>query len=401
MMQSPFQYRAMNAQGAMSRGVVHAQDRHEAYRQLIATGLRPINIARKREFSWSRRNKRVTQKDLAHFTRQFAVLMDARISIVEGLRSLAEQEHHPRLRAVLSDVAEAISGGATLTDALRPHRDLFGDVYVETVHAAEASGNLVDVLNNLADVLERQYEMAKTVKGALMYPLCVIGTLFAAVLFLVIVIVPKFAGMFESRGVELPQATQMLMAVSAFFRTYWYIVIGAIGLSLWGLHRAWRHPAGRERIDSFLHYIPFVRAVLKGLAISRFVHVFSVSLRSGLSVIDALEMSGKASGRPLLTRDAQKMREQVNSGGQLSDCLSQCSYLPPFTRRMLSAGEEAAELSRMCDHVARHYDREVAYLAKNVATVIEPILIVGLAVVVLIIALAIFLPMWNMAALIH
>ena len=151
MTQLSFQYRAINASGAMARGIVQARDQHEAYRQLVATGFKPIRINQQRRLGFGLGKKKVTRKDLAHFTRQFAVLMEARIPIVDGLRSLADQEQNQRLRDVVSDVAESISAGNTLTDSLNPHRNVFGDVYVETVRAAETSGNIVEVLNNLAD----------------------------------------------------------------------------------------------------------------------------------------------------------------------------------------------------------------------------------------------------------
>jgi type II secretory pathway component PulF len=162
----------------------------------------------------------------------------------------------------------------------------------------------------------------------------------------------------------------------------------------------WRRRAWRARIDRCLHRVPAVRTVLVGLAVSRFSHVFGLCIRSGLSLIESLEMAGAASGRPLLEADAERMRQQVNHGGRLSDVLMTCSYLPAFARRMMAAGEQAAELSKMCGIVARHYDREVSHVAKNAATLIEPVLIAGLAAVVLVIALSIFLPMWNMAVVI-
>jgi type II secretory pathway component PulF len=140
--------------------------------------------------------------------------------------------------------------------------------------------------------------------------------------------------------------------------------------------------------------------VLKGMAVSRFANVLGLCLRSGLNLMESLEMAGRASGRPLMLSDAEKMIEQVNHGGRLADVFLTCGYLPAFTRRMLTAGEEAAELPRMCTVVSRHYDREVTHLTKNVTTVIEPVMIVGLAGVVLLVALAIFLPMWNMTSLI-
>ena len=399
MSQTAFQYKAIGPRGAPTKGVLHAKSREEAYRQIVGAGMKPLRIMHQR--TWFRsRSKRLTLKDLSHFTHQFSVLMEARIPIVDGLRAIVDQEQKENFRQVVEDVADQIESGSSVTDALSPHRALFGEVYVETVRAAEQSGNMIDVLRNLATMLERQYEITKRVKGALMYPICVVAMLSLAVTFLMIFVVPRFAEMFAARGIDLPLPTQIVIAISDFLRVYWYVVLGGVGGGIWAVRRAWRTPTSRAKIDTWLHYIPFLRDVLKGMALSRFVTVLGISLRSGLSLIDALEMGGRASGRPLLTLDAEKMRDQVNQGGRLSDVVTTCAYLPAFTRRMIMAGEEAGELPRMCEIVARNYDRDVEHLTKNVATVIEPIMIVGLAAVVLIIALAIFLPMWNMAALI-
>jgi len=152
-------------------------------------------------------------------------------------------------------------------------------------------------------------------------------------------------------------------------------------------------------MDRWLHKVPFLRDILMGLAVSRFSHVLGTSLQSGLGLIEALEMAAGASGRPLLQADVQKMTEQVKQGGKLADVMLACDYLPGFARRMMAAGEETAEMSRMCEIVARHYDREVEHLTKNLPTVLEPILIVGLAGIFLVIALAIFLPMWDVGNL--
>jgi len=398
MSQLAFQYQAIDRRGARTKGVLRAENRSEAYRQVRAAGLQPLNIKAVRTRESRRRS--VTLKDLSHFTYQFSVLMEARIPIIDGLRSIADQESNPRLRTILRDVADKIAAGNTVTSAIGTYREVFGEVYVETVRAAETSGNMIQVLSCLADMLEKQYEMTKNVKGALMYPICVICALGLAVTFLMVFIIPKFAAMFLSRGIELPVPTQILIGCSTFIRTYWYVLGASFVGTYWAIRKGWRRPSTRRRIDTFLHRVPFLRDVLRGLAISRFANVLGISLRSGLNLMDALEMSGRASGRPLMLADAEKMREQVNHGGRLADVLLTCSYLPAFTRRMFTAGEEAAELPKMCAVVARHYDREVAHLTKNVTTVIEPIMIVGLAGVVLLIALAIFLPMWNMTALV-
>ena len=397
MSQVAFRYRAIDRHGKPAKGTLIADDRNEAYRQINASGLRPVHI-RATRIRGGRRS--VTLKDLSQLTYQFAVLTKAGIPLVDGLRSIGEQETNQRLRDIVFEVARTIEGGNTITSALEPHRDVFGDVYIETMRAAETSGSLTEVLENLSDMLEREYEMKKITKGALMYPTCVIIALTLAMCFLMVAVIPKFASMFASRGVDLPVPTKILLWGSGFLRSYWYVMILGIVGTIWGVRKAWSKPSSRYRIDNWLHRIPLIKDILQGVAISRFAKVLGISLRSGLGLLEALEMSGKASGRPMLQEDAEKMCDQIRGGGRLRDVMISCQYFPPFTRRMLSAGDEAAELSKMCEIVSGHYDREVSHLSKNIATAIEPILIVGLAAVVLIVALAIFLPMWNMGALV-
>lgn len=402
MMQLAFRYQAIDGRGTKSKGVLRAKDEQDAYRQVAALGLKPVrihNAARRGMGSLFGRKRRITLKDLSHFTHQFSVLTEARIPLIDGLESIAEQETNDRFRAVIEEIAQSIGGGSTVTEAFEPHREVFGDVYIATIHAAEHSGTMIEVLNQLSNMLERQYEMNKEVKGALMYPICVITALALALIFLMIFAVPRFVAMFAYRSIDLPIPTQIVVTLSQLLQSYWYLLLGGALVGIWLVRKAWANRAGRERIDVWLHHLPFVKDILRGLAISRFSHVFGICNRSGLGLIESLELAGTASGRPLLIADAEKMIDQVKQGGRMSDVLSRCAYLPPFTRRMLASGEEAAEMSRMCDVVARHYDREMGYMTKNVATIIEPILIVGLAAIILVVALAMFLPMWNMAEL--
>lgn len=399
-MQLSYKYQAVDAQGKRRRGVLDAENQSEAYRQLTSAGMKPLKlVARRGGAGRGMRRGRVGVKELAHLTYQFSVLMDARIPIADGLRSIAEQETNRRLQEVILDVAGQIEAGYSVTEALLQHKAMFGEVYIETVRAAEVSGNMVKVLGRLAEMLERQYESNKNIKGAMIYPICVLVAMILGATFLMIFVIPKFTSMYESRGIDLPGPTLLLMNVSAFMRLYWPLVLGAIAGAVYMGRKAWARPATRNRMDGWLHKIPFLRDVLKGLAVSRFAHVLGTSLQSGLGLIEALEMAAGASGRPLLQQDVQKMREQVKEGGRLADVMLACTYLPGFARRMIAAGEETAEMSRMCEIVARHYDREVEHLTKNLPTVLEPILIVGLAGIFLVIALAIFLPMWDVGNL--
>jgi len=217
--------------------------------------------------------------------------------------------------------------------------------------------------------------------------------------FLVMFVIPKFSSLYSKRNIDLPLPTVLLVNLSDFLRAYWPFVLAGVATVMYVVRSAWRKETTRARLDGWLHKVPFLREVLRGLAVSRFCHVLGTSLQSGIGLIESLEMSARASGRPLLILDVQKLTEQVKEGGRLADVMLACDYLPGFARRMIAAGEETAEMPRMCEIVARHYDREVDHLTKNLPTVLEPILIVGLAGMFLVIALAIFLPMWDLGRL--
>jgi MSHA biogenesis protein MshG len=237
------------------------------------------------------------------------------------------------------------------------------------------------------------------VRSALMYPICVVTVLCLATFFLVGWIVPRFARMYAQKNLELPFFTRALMEVGLSIQNYWFVYLAAMVGTVLGVRRAWSRPKGRWVIEKALHRVPAIRQILMGMSVARFARVFGLCLSSGLGLIDALTMAGRSSGRPMLMRDVERMVDQVRAGGRISVVLVACEYLPPFAKRMLTSGEESAELTRMCTVIARHYERDTASLTKNIATVIEPFLIVLIAGVVLVVALAIFLPMWNMVKL--
>ena len=396
-----FEYVAVGRDGHAKRGTVSAATRQEAYRRLASDGLVPTKIRKPRAVRplAGLSGKRIRHEDIAHFTYQLSVLLEARIPVVAAFNSIADQATHQGIADIARGVAREVQAGRSITDALEHHRGVFGSVYLETVRAAELSGNMISVLGHLAESVEDQGEMRRLIRGAALYPATVVVTLLVATLFLVTFVVPKFAGMFEARGIDLPLLTVVLMTIGQSIKAFWYVYLaGFVGLAF-GVRVAWRRQGFRRRVDSTLHRIPVLRDVLVGLSISRFAGVFGIALRSGVGLIDCLHMAGNASGRPLLEADVKALADQVRRGGRLRDTLPSCTYLTGFTKQMLSAGEEAAELPKMCEILTRHYSRETRHKAKGLSTVVEPILIAALTVVVLIVALAIFLPMWDMVSI--
>lgn len=393
-----YRYRALDARGVSRKGTMVAVTAQEAYRKLTATGLTPIEIAEPRRRS--ARRGAVNPRDLAHFTSQLSTLMGARIPIASGLRSIAEQERDDRLRTVLTDLAARIESGEPVAEAMSAHTAVFGEVYVESIRAAERSGNMIKVLDHLAEMLEQQSESSRQVRGAFMYPACVAAVLAVGVTFLVVFVIPKFADMFAARGVQLPMLTRVLMAVGHSAQAYWWVYLGAIAAAVAGWRHARHSRAGRAALSRVLHALPVVRDLMLGLALARFARVFGLTLSSGLPMIECLSLAGRTSGSVPVERDVERLCEQVRHGGKLSEKFPECETFTPFAKRMLAAGEESAELPRMCAQVAAHFDRESRHLAKTASTLVEPLLVVMIAMVVLVVALAIFLPMWDMVSLV-
>ncbi|MBC7771281.1 MAG: type II secretion system F family protein [Pyrinomonadaceae bacterium] len=202
--------------------------------------------------------------------------------------------------------------------------------------------------------------------------------------------------MFAGKGLQLPFLTRVLMIGGESVQHFWWAYIAGVAATIVCARRAWRTSAGQAVMDRFFHRLPVINRILQGLAISRFARVFGLSLASGIGLLEALEMGGRSSGRPMLQADTQKLIEQVRKGGRLCDVLPSCTYFPTFAKRLIAAGEQSGELSKMCDTVARQFERETSMLTKNIGVVIEPVLVVLIAGVVLMVALAIFLPMWDL-----
>jgi type II secretory pathway component PulF len=407
-----FDFIAVDSAGLRRRGNVDAADNREAYRKVSAQGLTPVRISRRTcarsdadtpcSSSGLRRllGSSVKRREVAQFTYQLSVLMEARLPVVECFTSIAEQEENPRLKAILMEAAHDIEAGQSVTGSLERHRAVFGDVFIETVRAAERSGNMITVLAHLAEMIEDEAEMTRVVRGAMIYPICVLTAIMLAVLFLVTSVVPRFATMFADRGVDLPPLTVGLMILGTSIKAYWWAYLGTVFGAGLALKLTWNNTAGRRALDRALHAVPQLRNILVGLAVGRFTGVFGVCLRSGLPLIESLELGGRASGRPLLRRDVDTLVDQVRQGGRLGDVLATCPYFPAFVRQLLRAGETSAELPRMCQLIARNYARETRHLAKTISKVIEPVTIAGLTVVVLVISLGVFLPMWDMVKIV-
>lgn len=391
-----FTYKAMDREGANTEGSVDAATEQEAYRKLSAKGLTPVSIraAAKRGPVFSA--GQVTQKDITALTRELSVLLESNIPLAQGLRSIAEHEKKPMLQSVVLDVAVALESGDSLSVSLEKHRALFGDVYIETMRAAEKSGEIDVITAHLADMLERQMETRQMLKRAMTYPVIVLAVVAVAVSVIVVYVIPRFGSTFAAQGIEMPIITRMLIAVGESARQWWWLYAAGIAGAIFSLVASWRSPGGRLALERLLARAPYISKIIAATTAAQFSRVFGIGLGSGLDVIESIEMGGRATGRRSFALECDRMADSLRGGSTLEEVLKRTESLPSFARRMLGAGKDSKELSRACTTVSRHYDREGEHLTKNINTIIEPLMTVVMAVIVLVIALSVFLPMWKM-----
>lgn len=393
-----YKYVALDAAGARQRGTVRAAGESEAFRAVVAKGLTPLRLtqAGSGESAPLFSSGRINEHDIVALTRELAVLVEAQIPLDRGLRSIADSDNKPQVNAMVLDVASMIESGQPLSEALRHYPNAFNDVYVETVRAAEKSGNLPAVMEHLAEMLERQLETGQQLRRALTYPVIVLSVVAVAIAVILIFVVPKFADIFKGNGIELPLATRVIQGIGASVRELWWIYASLIAAAAFATTSAWRSPKGRPALERLLLRTPYVGKVIVAITAARFARVFGIGLASGLDMIESLEVGGRSTGRPVFVAECARMAERLRRGDPLTEAMRETKYLPAFARRMIGAGKDSTELARSASIVARYYDRESSHLTKNVNTIIEPILTVGMASIVLIVALAVFLPMWQM-----
>lgn len=394
-----FRYRAIDETGKMRRGTVSARSEEAAFQELSGQGLSVLEIRAGGGSALLRSGERITHHEIAQLTREIHALLEANIPLSRGLFSIGEHEKNKKLRDMIVDIASMIESGEKITVAFSKYRDVFGDVYIETLRSAERSGRMAQVAEHLADMLERMVEMRQQVRRAMSYPLIVMAFVGVALSVIVVFVVPRFAKIFESNGVELPLTTRVVRALGMSITEHWWVYLLVIASVVYGMVRAWKNERGRMVIERMLMKTPYIGKLMSAVTTARFSSVLGIGLDSGIEVIDAIEIASASTGRPVFVAECEKMCTEMRSGTSLEDVINTSRSLPSFARRLLGSGKDSAELSRAGGIIARHYDRMADHLTKNINTIVEPMITIAMAGIVLLIALAVFLPMWQMVSI--
>jgi type II secretory pathway component PulF len=340
---------------------------------------------------------RVRTKDLVIFTRQLATLVDADVPFVDSLTTLADQTENPAFRKMLNQITQEVEAGSSFSRALTSHKRVFSDFFISLVRSGEASGKLHDVLLYLADHLERNQELKSKTKGALAYPIFVLVALVGVTIFLMSTVVPQLLSILKDAGVEeLPITTRILLAVSTFMQQYvWLVVVGflaLIGGAVYGI----RTPAGRAGFDRVLLAIPTIGGVARQLYIARVAESLSTLIKSGVPILEAIEISSEIVGNAVYRDILLRAREAVSSGGTISSVFLNSEYIPPMVAQMLAIGEKTGKIDFMLQHMSKFYKTQAETTMQSLSTLLEPILVLIIGVGVAILVASILLPIYNL-----
>jgi type II secretory pathway component PulF len=400
-----FRYKARSEAGKSVTGTLEAPTREAVVAHLEEMGYTPISV---REESSSKKKdggnlfarfEKVKGKDLVMMTRQLHSLIRAGIPILSSLTILEKQSESPLLKRILADTQDKITGGASFSDALREFPRVFSNLYVNTVLAGETGGSLPEVLDRLASLLEAEQETRKAVKSAVRYPTIAMVVMVGAFFILNIMVVPKFSEIYSRLGTELPLPTQIMIISSKIMNTYWYLLIGGIIALFIGFVRFKKTKFGHFQIDKLKLKLPIFGPLFTKLAMFRFTKMLATLERSGVPILKIIEIISITVGNDLIGEELRGLRNEVRDGKGLSNSIMNRPLFPAMVSSMLSVGEETGRLDEMAESIAYYYDQEIKYTVATLTDLIEPILTVVIAVGVLLFALAIFLPMWDMISL--
>lgn len=340
--------------------------------------------------------KRVKMKDLAIFSQQFAAMINAGISLVESLNIISRQNEYSKLKSVLGAVQDDVETGTSLADAMSKYPNTFPELYIQLIRAGEMGGVLDSILDRLATHYERQDELNGMIKSALYYPFAIFIVGIAVVAFLMLKVLPQFINIFQDFGAELPLPTRILLGLSSFMQNYWLLLLGILIISFYGLYKYYKTPTGKNIFDKLILKIPILGKMMEKVYISRFSSTLAILLNSGVDLLSALSIVEDVVSNKVYADILAEARVRVREGSTLSNTLKKSKRFPAMVVHMLRVGEETGSIEQMLNKVASFYDRQVENAVEASISLIEPIMIVFLAVVVGFVAISIVTPMFAM-----
>jgi type IV pilus assembly protein PilC len=393
-----FAYQGTNRAGTVVRGEQAANSKAEAQALLRRQQITVTKISEKgKEFSLPTLGGGVSAKELAIFTRQFSVMIDAGLPLVQCLEILAGQQENKTFQKILTNVRSAVEGGQTLSAAMRPNEKVFDPLYVNMIEAGETGGILDTILQRLSTYIEKNVKLKAAVKSALIYPTAVISIAVLVVVGLLWKVVPIFAKLFTGLGVDLPLPTKIVIGLSNFIGSiYGLLIVVALAGIFIGIKVWYGTPKGREALDAFMLKMPVIGIILRKIAVARFTRTLGTLISSGVPILEGLDITARTSGNAVIEKALGNVRRSVEAGKNLMDPLRDSGVFPSMVTQMVGVGEQTGAMDAMLQKVADFYEDEVDAAIKNMLTLLEPLMIGFLGVVVGGIVIALYLPLFEL-----
>jgi MSHA biogenesis protein MshG len=401
-----YYYRAQNQQGSTIKGQQNALSAEDLANMLIKDGLIPLDISTAMPKKIEAAKKRdwfapkVSSDELYMFCRQMYSLLRAGIPIITVIKRLRETTRNTTFADVLKQIELTLNKGSSLYVAMSQFPHIFSDFFLNLVIVGENTGNLENIFLHIADYLELEGDITKKVKTALRYPIMVVVAILIALLIINVFVIPAFGKLYASMHGILPLPTRVLLATSNFIISYWYLLVGTTVLATYGIRSYVKSPKGALQWGRLVLKIPVIGWLIHRILLARFARLLSLVLRAGIPAVDGIQMVGASTNNVYVSEKIAGVTELIVRGNTISSAIEKTQLFPPLVIQMIMLGEEGGTIDRLLDEVADYYQREIDYDIVRLSDAIEPILLVVIGGMVLILALGVFLPMWNLASLV-
>ena len=400
-----FSYVGRNSQGQKVEGTLDASNADAAAGALKSQQLIPVRIE---EVIEKKSNDidlkqflpkpKVGLDDLSMFCRQMYALTRSGMPIVQAIRGLADTSKNERMQEVLRQVASELVTGNSLASSMRHHGDIFSHIFVSMVHVGESTGKLDDAFKKLIDHIELERETKSRVKQAVRYPVSVVLAITVAMFIINLFVIPQFSKVFSKLGADLPVPTQILMATSAFTVNYWWLILILLVASFFGFRHYIKTDDGELWWDRIKLKLPLMGKIFEKVALSRFARSFAMMSESGVPILQSLNIIGASIGNRCISNAVADMKKGIERGDSLARTAAASGMFTPLILQMIAVGEETGSVDKLLHDVADFYEEEVDYDLKTLSQAIEPILLVFMGIMVVVLALGVFLPMWELSS---
>lgn len=393
-----YKFRAVSEDGNIVEGLYEAKSEADVITMLKSSHYMPIKIEQTYN---SRVNKtislaKIKKKDLAVFCRQFFTMLNAGVSIVKSLDVLEKQCENKLLKKAIRETRNGVQKGMTLSEAMKNNEKIFQNMFINMIEVGEISGSLDNIVKRMAIHYEKENKIENKIKGAMVYPIILITVTVAVVIFLLVTVIPLFIGMFLNSGIELPFPTKIILKISNSITNFWYMYIIIFTAIILGINLCNRYYKSRLAFDMLKIRIPVIKDTNIKVATSKFTRILSILLASGIPLIQSIETVSKAIGNRYISKKLEEVKEDVSNGIPLSKSIKNIGIFPPMVDSMINVGEESGALDELLYKCADFYDEEVENTLQKISEIIQPALIIIMALIVGFVVLAIALPMFEM-----